>query len=207
MTAFKCLGRVLTVGDDDWLAVVGNLGKAIKSWGRLSRMLSREGADLQVSGNFYKAVSQAVFLFGAETWVLTPRMERALDSFQHRVARWITGRQTRRQGDGSWAYPPLEEAMGESVFEGIRKSITRRQNTDAHYIATRPILDLCERSTWCPGLRVSRRWWEQAVIDLEGEKKRAAEAETDSDPESDSGGEESSGSSGSSGVEWSGAEE
>ena len=101
MTVFKYLGRVLTAGDDDWLAVVGNLGKARKSWGPLSRILIREGADPKVSGHFYKAVSQAVLLFGAEMWVLTPRMERALDSFHHRVARWITGRQSRRRGDGS----------------------------------------------------------------------------------------------------------
>ena len=77
------------------------------------------------------------------------------------------------------------------------------------YIVTPPVLDLCERSTWRPGARVSRRWWEQAGIDLEGEKKRAAEEATDLDSklDSDSGGEESSGASGSSGAEWSGVEE
>ena len=77
----------MTAGYDDWLAVVGNLGKARKSWGRLSRILIREGADPRVSGYFYKAVAQAVLLFRAETRVLTQRMERALDSFQHRVTR------------------------------------------------------------------------------------------------------------------------
>ena len=81
-------------------------------------------------------MSHAVLLFGAETWALTPRMERDLDSFQHRVARRLTGRQLRRRGDGSSAYPPLDEAMGETGFKGIRKSVTRRQNTVAQYIAT-----------------------------------------------------------------------
>ena len=71
--------------------------------------------------------------------------------------------------------------MGEAGFKGIKKSITRRQNTIAQYIATRPILDLCERSAQWSGARVSRRWWEQAGIDLEGEKKRVIEAVTDSD--------------------------
>ena len=52
VTSFKYLGRILTAGDDDWPAVAGNLGKARKSWGRLQRILSREGADKQVSGNF-----------------------------------------------------------------------------------------------------------------------------------------------------------
>ena len=139
-----------------------------------------------------------MFLFGADTWVLTLRMKRALDSFQHRVARRLTGRHPRRRGNGISANPTLEEAMGKAGFEGIRKSVTRRQNTISQYIATRPILDLYERSTRRLGARVSRRWWEQAIIYLEGRKQRAAAAEAATDPEldSDSGGEESSVASG-----------
>ena len=57
LTAFRYLGQVLTAGDDDWLAVVGNLGKARNSWRRLSRILSREGADPKLLGHYYKAVS------------------------------------------------------------------------------------------------------------------------------------------------------
>ena len=159
VTSFRYLGQLLMAGDDEWIAMVGKLGKARKSWGRLSHILSREGADPKVSGNFYKAVAQAVLLFGAETWVLTPRMERALYSFQNRVAQRLTGRQPRRQGDGSWVYLPLPEEMGEAGFEGITKSVTRRQNTVAYYIATRTIMDLCERSTRRPGVRVSQWWW------------------------------------------------
>ena len=95
VTEFKYLGRILTATDDNWPAVVGNLGKARRSWGCLSRALSREGADPKVSRAFYTAVTQSVLLFWAEMWVLTPRMEKALDSFQSRVARNITGRQPR----------------------------------------------------------------------------------------------------------------
>ena len=91
VTEFKYLVRILTATDDVWPAVVGNVGKARRSWGRLSRVLGREGADLKVSRAFYTAVTQAVLLFGAEMWALTPRMEKALDSFQYRVARKIMG--------------------------------------------------------------------------------------------------------------------
>ena len=93
ITPFRYLGQVLTAGYNDCLVVVGNLGKERNSLGRLSLILRREGADPKVLGSFYKAVVQAVILFRVETWVLTPRMERALDSFQHRVAQQITGRQ------------------------------------------------------------------------------------------------------------------
>ena len=193
--------------------MVGNLGKARNSWGRLSCILIREGADPKVSEHYYKVVVQAVLLFGEETWVITPRMEQALDSFQHRVSRRITGRQPRRRRGGIWDYPPLAEAMGGEGFEGIRKYVTRMQNTVAQYILTRPIMNLCERSTWRPGVRVSRRWWEQVGIDFDGAKKRAAEAATVSELDldlysnADPGGEvESRGASGSSGLEWIGVD-
>ena len=38
----------------------------------MSSILSREGARLQVYRFFFKAVIQSVFIFGAETWVVTP---------------------------------------------------------------------------------------------------------------------------------------
>ena len=50
--SFKYLGRILTAGDENWPAVAGNLGKPRKSWGKMWRILSREGADKRVSGNF-----------------------------------------------------------------------------------------------------------------------------------------------------------
>ena len=54
---FKYLGIILTATNDDWKAVVGNLGKARRSWERLSRVLDREGADPKVSRAFYIAVT------------------------------------------------------------------------------------------------------------------------------------------------------
>ena len=71
----------MMAADDDWPAVVGNLKKARKSWACLTRSLRREGANPRVSGMVFKAVVQAVLIFGSETWVLNPRMGRALGSF------------------------------------------------------------------------------------------------------------------------------
>ena len=64
VTAFRYLVQVLTTRGNEWLAVVVNLGKARNSWGWLSQILIREGAYPKVSGHFYKAVAQAVFLSG-----------------------------------------------------------------------------------------------------------------------------------------------
>ena len=62
---FRYLGRVLTATDNDWPAVARNLHRARATWGRLARILGREGADPKVSHNFYIAVTQQVLLFGA----------------------------------------------------------------------------------------------------------------------------------------------
>ena len=52
VTAFKYLGQVMKAGDYELTAVVGNLHKVRKSWGGLSRILSREGSDLKMLGHF-----------------------------------------------------------------------------------------------------------------------------------------------------------
>ena len=60
--------------------------------------------------------------------------------------------------------------MKEAGFKEIRTSITNRQNTVAQYIATRPLLDLCEGAKQRGGVRVTRSWLYQKGIDWETEK-------------------------------------
>ena len=132
---------------------------------QMSRILIREGADPKVSGHLFKALVQTMLLFGAETWVLTPRMERALSNFQHRFSQRLSVRHLRRQKGGSWYYPLLEAEMSEGGFEDIGTYVTWRQNTVAQYIATQPIMDLCEQSSQRPGVWVSQWWWDQDSLD------------------------------------------
>ena len=68
--------------------------------------------------------------------------------------------------------------MAEVGFKEMGTYVTRSQNTVTQYIVTRLILDLCEQSARRLGVWVSRRWWEQYGLDLEGAKERAA-AESD----------------------------
>ena len=103
---FRYLGRLLTATYDNWPAVAGSIKKARRIWGRLARVLGSEEADPKVSRNLYTAVTQQVLLFGAETWVLMKKMESALDAFQGRVARALTGRQPFRGMDGRWFTRP-----------------------------------------------------------------------------------------------------
>ena len=78
VTSFRYLGRLISAAENDWPAVVNNLSRARGVWRSMTRILSREGAQPRVSGFFFKAVVQAVLLFGSDTWVVTPHMGKDL---------------------------------------------------------------------------------------------------------------------------------
>ena len=54
-------------------------------WGRLRKILWREGADPTASEKFYRAVVQAVLLFATETWALTKKMIQRLEGDQKQL--------------------------------------------------------------------------------------------------------------------------
>ena len=55
--------------------------------------------------------------------------------------------------------------------------ISRRQNIVAQFIVTSPIMDLCLAAAQRPGSRVSKRWWEQDGLNLEGTRTAVREVE------------------------------
>ena len=52
VSVFKYLGRPISASDADYPAAYYNLKKARKRWARVSRVLTREGADPRVYGMF-----------------------------------------------------------------------------------------------------------------------------------------------------------
>ena len=96
---FKYLGRLLAMDDVDMQAVRANLKKARKSWRMLSRLLRSE--------KFYKAVVQAVLLYGSESWALTESQLRCLHGFHIRAAYRMTkvNKPKKMPGPAGWWYP------------------------------------------------------------------------------------------------------
>ena len=135
---FKYLKRMLSETDSDWPAVYKNFSKARKRWGMVSRILRWDGLRPKAAAMFYKAVVQAVLLYGAETWSVTPPMLQALRGFHHRVARQLTGKVGRYlPREDRWYYPPIEEALEEAGLFRMEVYINRQQNTMVDYVATR----------------------------------------------------------------------
>ena len=69
-----------------------------------------------MSGFFFKAMVQAVFLFGLDIWVFNPCMGRALGGFQDQVERRLTGQNPRRKTDWKWEYTSAETAREDAGF-------------------------------------------------------------------------------------------
>ena len=74
------------------------------------------------------ALVQVVLLFVSKTWVLTPRLEKALEG---RAAQRMAGMGPKRWPYGTWVYSPIGAALAMSGLEEIRVYIARRPNTVA----------------------------------------------------------------------------
>ena len=71
-------------------------------WGRLDKLLQREGVKPEVSEKFYRVVVQAVLFFGAETWVILVPMLQRLEEAHVGVLRQVTVKHAMRQRNRSW---------------------------------------------------------------------------------------------------------
>ena len=89
----KNIGRLMERSDNDYPEVLQNIRKARQVWGRLGKILWREGADPIVLEKFYRAVVQAVLLFGADTWVLMDTMSQRLEGVHVSLLRQVTHKQ------------------------------------------------------------------------------------------------------------------
>ena len=164
---FKYLGRLLAQDDDDIQAIRAQLRKARATWARVGQVLRSENASPRVAAKFYKAVVQAVLLYGSETWVLSPTALARLEGFHIRAAYRMAKRNRPRRGPGhQWVYPKSEDVLEECGMHTIGEYIDVRRQTIAMYVATRPILDECKQGERKRGA-IPRRWWWEQKMDLD----------------------------------------
>ena len=56
VSLFRYLGQTLSFANKNWLVVERNLQRARGKWGRMVKLLGREGSDRITAGRFYVAV-------------------------------------------------------------------------------------------------------------------------------------------------------
>ena len=67
--------------------------------------------------------------------------------------------------------------MAEALLQKLETYVSRHQNTFAHFIEARPIMDLFLLAERRPGERVAKRWWGQDGLDLKEIRTADQEAE------------------------------
>ena len=127
------------------------------------------------------AMVLVVILFESETWVMTPRLEKALKSFHHKTVRRMAGMAPKHRKDKIWVYPPIGAALEIMRLDEIGVYITQCYNMVAQYIATSPIMELCLAAEPNTGLQLSRRWWDQTALDILGIRAGNVAAEVQGD--------------------------
>jgi hypothetical protein len=142
---FKYLGGVLERNDNDWPAVRHAIQRAQMVGGHLQRLLTKDHADTKTMSSLYKAVVQAVLLYGSETWVLTGAMEKTLQSFHWECARYITGKHIRpdlNDLEGKIRICPLSDAiLEEAGLLPVQEYIKQRRSTIQNFTTSRPIYE------------------------------------------------------------------
>ena len=132
------------------------------------KILGRERLYRRTVGRFYVEVVQVVILFGPETWVVTPQVEKALAGFHHQAVLWMAGLVPKHQQDGTWVYPPIGAALAMVGLDNIGVYIKFHHNTVAQYIVTCPVVYLCLAAERRPVMQLSRRWWEKPAMNILG---------------------------------------
>ena len=131
----------------------------------MSCILAHQGALPRVSGMFYKAVVQAVLLYGSESWVVTSSMLCHLSIFYHQITHQISGLKARYHPSTiEWIAAPLLQALETTGLFFLETYISRRQATVVQYMATCPLFQAATDYFHCTGSTYQYSlWWDQNV--------------------------------------------
>jgi hypothetical protein len=121
---FKYLGRLLAQDNDDAQAIWQQMQKAWGVWARVGQVLHGENVMPWVAAKFYKAVVQAILLYGSKTWNLTATALARLEGFHIRMAYTMAREhQPRRGANHAWTYPRSADVLEECRMQMIAEYI------------------------------------------------------------------------------------
>ena len=107
-------------------------------------MLEKEEVPPRVAGMFYQAVLVFVLLYGSEKWVVSSHDARALEGFNVKCCRRITGMRPRKRGE-TWIYPASVAVLKAAGVRTVEHYIRWRRHTIHQTTTDRPILEECRR--------------------------------------------------------------
>jgi hypothetical protein len=164
---FKYLGLLLAQDDDNIQAIRDQLQKARVTWAWVRQVLRIENVSPHVAATFYKAVVQAILLYGSKTWVLSRMTLARLEGFHIRAAYRMVKMHKPKWGPGrTWIHPRLVDVLQECGLKTMEEYIGIRWQTMAVYVATRLILHKCRQGERKRGA-IPCLWWSEQLMDLD----------------------------------------
>jgi hypothetical protein len=123
--------------NNDVQAVRHQLRKAWGTWARVGQVLRSKNPTPWVAAKFYKAVVQAVLLYGSKTWNLTKAvLARLVEGLHVRAAyRMAQVHQPKQVAGNQWEYPKTSDILEECGMATMKHYIQKRRATIAIYIA------------------------------------------------------------------------
>ncbi len=118
----------------------------------MGQVLRGENTAPRIAAKFYKAVVQAVLLYGSKAWNLTNSALARLKGF-HVCAAYKMARKhwPKRGANGVRVCPKTADVLEECGMATIAAYIRSRRQTIAVYMATRPVFKACMESKWRQG--------------------------------------------------------
>ncbi len=131
----------------------------------MGQVLGGENTAPRIAAKFYKAVFQAVLLYGSKTWNLTNSALARLEGFHVCVVyKMARTHQLKRGANGVWVYPKTADVLEKCSMTTITVyHIQSRRQTIAMYVATRPIFKACLQGKRRQGSMPHQWWWEQPM--------------------------------------------
>jgi hypothetical protein len=164
---FKYLGCLLAQDNDNIQAIRAQLWKACATWAWFGQVLHNKNASLYAAATFYKAVVQAILLYGSKTWVLSRTALVRLEGFHIRAAYRMAKMHKPKRGSGrTWIYPWSVDVLQECGLKTMEEYITIIWQTIAVYVVTHSTLNKCRKGQQKRGA-VSCLWWWEQPMDLD----------------------------------------
>jgi hypothetical protein len=143
---FKYLGCLLAQEDDNIQAICAQLRKAHATWARVGQVLRNENVSPHIAATFYKAVVQAILLYGSKTWVLFQTALARLEGFHIRATYRMVKTHKPKRGPGrTWIYPRSVDLLQECGLKTMEEYLGIRRQMISVYVVTRPILTKCRQ--------------------------------------------------------------
>ena len=74
-------------------------------------MLGKMGAPIKTHAMMYKAVLQAVLLYGSKIWMVTYAMVTVLEGFYHRISGRVVGMTESKGESGEWEWASVNVSL------------------------------------------------------------------------------------------------